>query len=457
MPATDPRDRKILHRRTAVRTVAFYAVFTGLWICFSDSLLAWFISDPSLITSAQTIKEWLYLVVMATLLYFYLSHCPRALWNREKTPDDEQDKRQQDVLDRCKQLDTLFDSLNAVVYVADLETNELLYVNRFAAELFGQDWRGRRCYHYLQKGLDKPCDFCTNPQLINNGDAGDPILWEFFNPGNKRWYQCFDKTIRWTGGRLVRLEVALDVTERKVLEKMKEDLLSSVCHEMRTPLTAISGFAELLVNAPGVPEQHGRHIDIIFREAEKLAELINHFLGVSRLKTDGSRINYEYSPVLELLQKAKKGCRDSEEHHDIQIGCQTDLQIYGNRRELTQVVTQLLEHACRYSPKGGKISLTAQGLPQKISILITNQGIDLPQHEQDEIFKPFHGLDTGDERNTGVVGLGLSVAKNIVSLHGGQILVKSVPGQGSTVRIVLPIPVDKGPLANDKPPGAAQS
>lgn len=438
MPTVDPQQRRVLHRRTAARTVLLYTLVAGLWIYFSDAILALFISDSAQLTHAQTIKGWLYVIVTASMLYLYLSHCLQQLRNREESLEEERDKAQQEIRDRINQLSTLFDSMNAIVYVADLESYELVYVNRFTAECFGQDWRGHKCYNYLQEGIGKPCDFCTNPQLIQNGESGEPVTWEFLNTKNKRWYECFDKAIRWTDGRLVRLEVALDITERKELEKIKDDLLSSVSHEMRTPLTAISGFAELLVDEQRIPEPQRRQIDIIYQEAEKLNELVNRFLDIRRLKTNRARIGYEYLSVQELLENAQKSCHDRKEHHTFLVDSQEGLAVYGNHRELAQVITQLLDNACRYSPNGGQISLVATTAGKDISICVSDNGIGIPHHEQEEIFKPFHRLDTGDNRSTSGVGLGLSVAKEIITLHGGRIQVESTPGHGSTFTIMLP-------------------
>ena len=217
MSATDQRDVRSLHKRTAVRTAVFYVILAGLWIYFSDTLLAWFFTDPAQLTQAQTFKGLFFVVVTAILLYLYLSYCLQVQRNFEEAIEGEQDKAQRDVWERFKQLSTLFDSMNAVVYVADFSTYELLYVNRFAEEFFGQDWSGRRCYHYLQEDINHPCDFCTNSRLTINGEPGDPVVWEFLNTKNNRWYECFDNAIRWTDGRLVRLEVAQDITERKEL------------------------------------------------------------------------------------------------------------------------------------------------------------------------------------------------------------------------------------------------
>ncbi len=116
-------------------------------------------------------------------------------------------------------------------------------------------------------------------------------------------------------------------------------------------------------------------------------------------------------PFWIFWEKAKEGCRDCKAHHLIQIECQADAQVYGNSQELTQVITQLLENACRYSPKGGEISLAAQSNAGETSIRITDPGIGIPEHELESIFKPFHRIDTGNQRSTGGVGLGLSLTK----------------------------------------------
>jgi signal transduction histidine kinase len=438
MPSTDLQSRREQHQRTAVRTALFYSIFAGLWIYFSDTILAWFISDPIQLTQAQTIKGWLFVGVTAALLYCYLAHCLKKLRSNEEALEEERDKSQEGMQDHIHQLNTLFDSMNAVIYVADLETYELLYVNRFAVDFFGPDWQKRKCYDYLQINMDQPCEFCTNPQLLDNGVPGDPVVWEFLNTKNNRWYECFDKAIRWTDGRLVRLEVAQDVTERKELARIKDELLSAMSHEMRTPLTAISGFAELLQEEQDLSEQNRHHINIICQETEKLTELINSFLDIRRLKTDRTRIDYEYLSVRELLEKARANTRDCKKHHVTQVDCQTEAAIYGNRKELNQVLSQLLENACRYSPQGGKINLTAQSNEREVSICVTDQGIGIPEHELKSIFSPFHRLDTGDARTTGGVGLGLCLAREIVILHGGTINVESTFGEGSSFTILLP-------------------
>ncbi len=336
------------------------------------------------------------------------------------------------------QFATLFDSLSAAIYVADMETYELLYVNRFAEDTFGKGWRGEKCFAYFQEGLEEECEFCTNRSLLVDGQPGPVISWEFRNTSNNRWYQCLDKSIRWTDGRLVRLEIALDITARKEMEQVKEELLSAVSHEMRTPLTAIVGFAELLLEEEGLPDHVMQHLQTIFNESEKMTELINTFLELRRLKSDQARVEYQPLNVKALLRHGVNSARECTERHDINVNCPADLQVFGNDKELRQVVAKLLSNACRFSPEGGAINLDAWQDGEEAIIRVEDFGIGIPPEEHEQIFEHFHRLDRGNRRRTGGTGLGLSLVKEAVTLHGGRVWVESRPGHGSRFFVALP-------------------
>ncbi|MBI41919.1 GGDEF domain-containing protein [uncultured Marinobacter sp.] len=114
-------------------------------------------------------------------------------------------------------LQAVLDNLDALVYVSDLDTYELLYMNAYGRRIWG-DRQGQKCWQVLQ-GNDGPCSFCTNSKLVGaDGEPRPPYIWEFQNILDKRWYQCRDRAIRWTDGRLVRMEIATDITERKEME-----------------------------------------------------------------------------------------------------------------------------------------------------------------------------------------------------------------------------------------------
>lgn len=115
-------------------------------------------------------------------------------------------------------LASVLDSLDAAIYVADMQTGELLFLNQYARSRWGES-RGRKCWEVLQKDQSGPCPFCTNPRLADDeGNPTSPYVWEFQNTSNGRWYQCRDQAIRWVDGRLVRMEIATDITDRKQME-----------------------------------------------------------------------------------------------------------------------------------------------------------------------------------------------------------------------------------------------
>lgn len=114
---------------------------------------------------------------------------------------------------------TILDSLDAMVYVADMDTYELLFCNKFGRDIWGET-QGKRCWQVLQEGQDGPCKFCTNEHLLDkDGNPAGVYVWEFQNTVDKHWYQCRDQAIYWVDGRLVRMEVATDITQRKLGEQ----------------------------------------------------------------------------------------------------------------------------------------------------------------------------------------------------------------------------------------------
>ncbi len=135
-------------------------------------------------------------------------------------------KKTQALQEKTQQLETqqqkftsILDSLDVVIYVADMQTYELLFINEYARQIFGSPWQGKSCWRYIQN-KDKPCEFCSNPKLVDeNGKLTGIYKWEFQNSSNKHWYYLQDRAIKWEDGRLVRLEIATDITSIKEAEQ----------------------------------------------------------------------------------------------------------------------------------------------------------------------------------------------------------------------------------------------
>lgn len=335
-----------------------------------------------------------------------------------------------------QQIVTIFDSLHSLVYVADPATHTLLFINRPGNK--GREMLGRSCFEVLH-GFDAPCTFCPAEQAFHANENASPIIREFQDTASGLWYQCIDRAIRWPDGRLVHLEIAVDITERKSMEQMKDEMISAVSHEMRTPLTAILGFADFLLTEDIPPEQQRSCLQTIFSETERLNELIGNFLELQRLKARTDPTTFRPLPLRSMVDRLVTTFHDSVARHNIVTTIPDGLPpILGNIDQINDLLSNLLSNAVKYSPEGGVISIDAYAEEGSVIISVADQGIGIPQSLQEKIFEKFYRIDNSDRRRMGGTGLGLTLAREIVLAHGGRIWVESTPGQGSTFHVALP-------------------
>ncbi len=361
---------------------------------------------------------------------------------RELRESDERKKRREAEVALKRQFSqfrTIFDAMNAVIYVADMTTHELLYMNRYAKALFGQNWEGKVCYTVLQGGKSKPCEFCTNPYLVKDGAPQPAITTEHKNSINNRWYQWTDRAIEWTDGRLVRLQIAVDITEIKEMERIKDELISAVSHEMRTPLTAMLGFTEFLLENEVEADKRQEIIETIHKETERLNELIGNFLDMQRLKDESVSITESVLSVEDILNQSAKLFTFNKEMQRIKVECQPGLpRIIGDREKLHQVMLNLLSNACKYSPPGTIITIDAKAGEGEIIFSVQDEGIGIPVDMREKVFEKFYRIDNSDRRMAGGTGLGLALVKDIISAHGGRVWIESNDPVGSRVMFTIP-------------------
>lgn len=338
------------------------------------------------------------------------------------------------------QFRTIFDAMSAIVYVADIESYELLYMNRYAADLFGENWEGRFCYDLLQSGEGKPCEFCTNRLLVKEGIAQGAVTTEHQNTRNGRWYQWTDRAIEWTDGKLVRLQIAVDITEIKEMERVKDEMISAVSHEMRTPLTAMLGFTEFLLdNEVEIDNQRGI-IETIHKETERLNELIGNFLDMQRSKDNTNSISKETLSVKDLINQGARLYSINKGMCRIAVECPPDLPaVKGDSEKLHQVMLNLLSNACKYSPPGSLITVGAKFEAEEVIIFVQDEGIGIPQDMREKVFEKFYRIDNSDRRMVGGTGLGLALVKDIVTAHGGRVWIESNSPSGSRVFFSIPV------------------
>ena len=186
----------------------------------------------------------------------------------------------------------VLNGLDAIVYVADMATYEVIFINQYALNIFGPII-GKVCWQTIQQGQSGPCAFCTNSKLLDaEGNPAEVCHWELQNTKNGFWYDIRDRAIRWIDGRIVRMEIATDITERKKAEQQLEQknaelerFTYTISHDLKSPIITIKGFLGTLVAdaRAGKIERMESDIKRIARAADKMQALLEDVLELSRI------------------------------------------------------------------------------------------------------------------------------------------------------------------------------
>jgi signal transduction histidine kinase len=240
---------------------------------------------------------------------------------------------------------------------------------------------------------------------------------------------------------------ALELGRRELLEQNdrlreseqhKRDLISMVSHEIRTPLASVVGFTSLLLERDFPTEEQRRYLEIVDQQARRLAGLAGDFLDVQLL--EGGGLSFDYAPF-DLVDLASEQARLFFSHasaHTLDLAVPEDpVIVNADRDRIAQVIGNLLSNAIKYSPAGGRVRVLLEANERDARLSVADEGMGIPAADQARIFeKFFRGADAASA--IGGTGLGLAVAREIVTSHGGRIDVESEPGRGSTFTVRLP-------------------
>lgn len=244
-----------------------------------------------------------------------------------------------------------------------------------------------------------------------------------------------------SGGVLVVLH---DVTEQHRNEERRKEFVANVSHELRTPLTNVRSYAETIRDAGGdLPrETEDNFLDIIINETDRMTHIVQDLLTLSRLDSGNTELVLSRFPFGEAIGTVARANALAAKNrgHTLTCGPLEDLPlIVGDRSRLEQVMTNILGNAIKYTPDGGHIQIFAGSTDSEVWMEVCDDGIGIPEKDQDRIFDRFYRVDKARSRESGGTGLGLSIAKEIVQRHHGTIALAPHEGPGTTVRLTLPI------------------
>ena len=234
------------------------------------------------------------------------------------------------------------------------------------------------------------------------------------------------------------MEIAFDISERKEMERIKDELISAVSHEMRTPLTAMLGYTEFMLDNDITAAEQKEYLRTVYKETERLNELIGNFLDLQRLKMRPEPFDVRHLSVETLLKEVSTLFGATPQKHRLAVDCPADLpRILGNEGQLHQVLVNLVSNAIKYSPQGSSIMLGAGREGEDVVMWVRDEGMGIPAELREKIFEKFYRIDNTDRRMVGGTGLGLALVREIVAAHGGRVWVESTIGEGSTFFVQL--------------------
>lgn len=238
--------------------------------------------------------------------------------------------------------------------------------------------------------------------------------------------------------------IYLNLRNQQRLTELKNDFISNVTHELKTPITTVSVAIEAMssFNVLKSPERTQEYLDISRLELQRLSILVDKVLKMSRFEQGGIDLNPENLDLKNLVEEILLSLKLQFERRQAKVAFRTDsadvVQLQGDRTHLTSVVYNLLDNALKYSPEKPDIEVLLEEEEDSVSLVISDKGIGIPKEYQDKIFDKFFRAPTGDVHNTKGHGLGLSYVAKVIREHRGQIKVESKPGSGACFTIQLP-------------------
>lgn len=360
-------------------------------------------------------------------------------------------------------LRSMADASPLAFFVVDDRTDEILYFNRRFCEIWGIESleapmrRGELKHNDILPScftvLADVTAFAASCKPLQSEENRTVLEDEIpFNDG--RVIRRFSGQIRDEHDRYFgRLYLFEDITERRSVERLKDEFVSIVSHELRTPLTSISAALDLL--AGGVlqsqPDEAQRMLNIAASNTDRLVRLINDILDIERIESGKIDMLKHVCNTSELMMQSVEAMQEMATQAGVQIQVEPlSAQIWADSDRMIQVLTNLLSNAIKFSPPGSTVSLTAERQTYEPSLFalqpasyvlfkVADQGRGIPEDKLESIFERFQQVDASDSRQRGGTGLGLAICRSILQQHGGQIWATSTLGVGSTFFFMLPI------------------
>lgn len=355
--------------------------------------------------------------------------------------------RQRRVEKERRTLESIMASMGEGLVVADAE-GTVVYCNPAAEKMLqiaAADIIGKpaKVYHQLLVSrIVEPEDWRRQISAEFDGNARPGKVRVTVQTGRRREIEGTLFTVEADGRRLGTGAVLRDITREREVDRMKSEFVSIASHELRTPMTAVFGFSELLLSkAKELEDRHRSWVQMIHDESKRLSDMIEEMLSASRIEGGGISLSVEPIDIKKLTVAVLEQLGPGSPRHTLSLEAEESLpSILCDKEKLQQVLHNLVGNAVKYSPNGGPVVVAARSDVDSgcVVISVADCGLGVPEEEIPRLFTKFHRVhrkETADIRGT---GLGLYIVKSMVEMMGGRIQVESKVGKGSVFRVYLP-------------------
>jgi PAS domain S-box-containing protein len=280
-------------------------------------------------------------------------------------------------------------------------------------------------------------------ERVRNGEALDRVETVFVSKDGREILVDGSVNGQFKNGQFVATRAIFrDITERKKIERMKDQFVSMVSHELRTPLTSIRASLGLLASGVigALPEKGQRMLEIAVTNTDRLVRLINDILDSERLASGKTPMEKKQCSTAQLVKQASDVMKPMAEKAGVSLSVESkDAELWADPDRIVQALTNLISNAIKFSSKGGKICVAAERKENQMLFKVQDEGHGIPPDKLGLLFERFQQLDSSDARERGGSGLGLSISRSIIEQHNGKIWVESTVGKGSTFFFTVPL------------------
>lgn len=324
-------------------------------------------------------------------------------------------------------INTILKNMRESLVIVD-ENKNLLTVNDSAREIFNskRDILGENIINLIR-----------DEEILKMADeALEGKSTEAITRIGNRDYKCYvnpvfeDKRVR---GLLI---LFIDETEEIRALRLREEFSSNVSHELKTPLTSISGFSELLVNNLVEDKDKEGFYKLIYNDSKRLLSLVEDIMKISGLENAGE-YDKEEVDLREIISEMLKGYEGLIEEKNIKVNFEGDGSLFENRTMIWELFSNLINNGLKYNKEGGRLDIKISEEEENYKVLIADTGIGIPQEDLARIFERFYRVDKSRSRRVGGTGLGLSIVKHILQNIDGKVKISSQLGQGTTFELLL--------------------